>query len=167
MVFENVGNTGPGQQGQPSEPQPKAGKSLNWEDIHWLKSICGRMKVRMIHFFAERTSKFRPERCPAMLKEHGYIRQRPTLHVEIWPPLGHAYRALLRALFGRLVVRQVIVKSIMTGEAAEEALTHGVDAVWVSNHGGRQLDTVPATIEILPEVGVDCCLTVKREVGYV
>lgn len=40
----------------------------------------------------------------------------------------------------------------MTKEAAEEAVAHGVDAVWVSNHGGRQLDTVPATIEILPEV---------------
>lgn len=51
----------------------------------------------------------------------------------------------------------------MTREAAEEALVHGVDAVWVSNHGGRQLDTVPATIEILPEVNqikqdiVTCC----------
>lgn len=42
----------------------------------------------------------------------------------------------------------------MTREAAEEALVHGVDAVWVSNHGGRQLDTVPATIEILPEVNL-------------
>lgn len=40
----------------------------------------------------------------------------------------------------------------MTREAAEEAIVHGVDAVWVSNHGGRQLDTVAATIEVLPEV---------------
>ena len=32
---------------------------------------------------------------------------------------------------------------------AEEA---GVDALWVSNHGGRQLDTAPATIEVLPAI---------------
>ncbi|CAN0309519.1 unnamed protein product [Ectocarpus sp. 13 AM-2016] len=47
---------------------------------------------------------------------------------------------------------KIVVKSVMTREAVEEALAHGVDAVWVSNHGGRQLDTVAATIEILPEV---------------
>lgn len=28
----------------------------------------------------------------------------------------------------------------------------GVDAIWVSNHGGRQLDTCPATIEALPAI---------------
>lgn len=28
----------------------------------------------------------------------------------------------------------------------------GVDAVWVSNHGGRQLDTSPATIWVLPNI---------------
>lgn len=42
----------------------------------------------------------------------------------------------------------------MTKEAAEQALRHGADAVWVSNHGGRQLDTLPATIEALPEVNI-------------
>lgn len=68
--------------------------------------------------------------------------------------------ALLTASIGSLVqttnqhAQKVVVKSIMTKEAALEALAHGVDAVWVSNHGGRQLDTVPATIEILPEVKV-------------
>lgn len=45
-----------------------------------------------------------------------------------------------------------MVKSVMTKEGAEEALAVGADAVWVSNHGGRQLDTLPATIEVLPEV---------------
>ncbi|CAM9851560.1 unnamed protein product [Pylaiella littoralis] len=76
--------------GQPFEPPPEAGKTLNWDDIRWLRTICGRMKV--------------------------------------------------------------VLKSVMTREAAEEAIVHGVDAVWVSNHGGRQLDTVAATIEVLPEV---------------
>lgn len=32
------------------------------------------------------------------------------------------------------------------------AYKHGVDAIWVSNHGGRQLDTSPATIWALPAI---------------
>lgn len=35
-----------------------------------------------------------------------------------------------------------------------QIVVKGVDGVWVSNHGGRQLDTVPATIEVLPEVWI-------------
>ncbi|KAM7294237.1 putative (S)-2-hydroxy-acid oxidase, partial [Ixodes scapularis] len=37
-------------------------------------------------------------------------------------------------------------------EDAEEAIKHGVSAILVSNHGGRQLDGVPSSIEALPEV---------------
>lgn len=44
------------------------------------------------------------------------------------------------------------LKGIMTGEDAELACQHGVDGILVSNHGARQLDTVPATIEVLGEV---------------
>jgi isopentenyl diphosphate isomerase/L-lactate dehydrogenase-like FMN-dependent dehydrogenase len=40
----------------------------------------------------------------------------------------------------------------MTGEDAALAVEHGASAVWVSNHGGRQLDRVPATIDVLEEV---------------
>lgn len=46
----------------------------------------------------------------------------------------------------------VIVKGIMTKEDAVLALRHQVSAIVVSNHGGRQLDGVPATIEVLPEI---------------
>ncbi|CAN8015293.1 unnamed protein product [Ixodes persulcatus] len=46
----------------------------------------------------------------------------------------------------------VIAKGILTAEDAEEAIKHGVSAILVSNHGGRQLDGVPSTIEALPEV---------------
>lgn len=46
----------------------------------------------------------------------------------------------------------VIVKGVQTAEDARLACEHGAAAVVVSNHGGRQLDGVPATIEILPEV---------------
>jgi 4-hydroxymandelate oxidase len=46
----------------------------------------------------------------------------------------------------------IVVKGILTGEDATRAVEHGADAVAVSNHGGRQLDTAVSSIEALPEV---------------
>ncbi len=46
----------------------------------------------------------------------------------------------------------VLVKGILTAEDAVLAVEHGVAGIIVSNHGGRQLDTVLAGIEALPEV---------------
>ena len=41
---------------------------------------------------------------------------------------------------------------IHTAEDARLAVEHGVNAVWVSNHGARQIDGVLASIDILPEI---------------
>ena len=46
----------------------------------------------------------------------------------------------------------VLVKGIVRGDDAELAAEHGAAGVVVSNHGGRQLDTSPATADALPEV---------------
>ncbi len=46
----------------------------------------------------------------------------------------------------------IVIKGIVRGDDAVLAAQHGAVAVIVSNHGGRQLDTSPATIEVLPEV---------------
>ncbi|KAL1459597.1 hypothetical protein WDU94_011562 [Cyamophila willieti] len=46
----------------------------------------------------------------------------------------------------------VICKGILTGEDANLCLEVGAQGIIVSNHGGRQLDQTPATIEALPEV---------------
>jgi 4-hydroxymandelate oxidase len=46
----------------------------------------------------------------------------------------------------------VILKGILNPDDAEEAVKRGVAAIVVSNHGGRALDTEPATIEVLPAV---------------
>lgn len=46
----------------------------------------------------------------------------------------------------------IIIKGILTKEDAELAVEHGVQGIIVSNHGGRQLDGVPATIDCLPEI---------------
>ena len=46
----------------------------------------------------------------------------------------------------------LVLKGIVTREDAVLAGEHGVDGIWVSNHGGRQLDGVAASIDALPEV---------------
>jgi isopentenyl diphosphate isomerase/L-lactate dehydrogenase-like FMN-dependent dehydrogenase len=57
--------------------------------------------------------------------------------------------AWVRAQTGGL---PVILKGILTAEDARLAVEAGVDAIVVSNHGGRQLDHAPASITVLPEV---------------
>ncbi len=46
----------------------------------------------------------------------------------------------------------VVVKGVLTAEDARRAVDHGARAVIVSNHGGRQLDGAPASLDALPEV---------------
>jgi (S)-2-hydroxy-acid oxidase len=46
----------------------------------------------------------------------------------------------------------VIVKGILRGEDAMEAARRGVRGIFVSNHGARQLDSVPSSIDVLSEV---------------
>lgn len=46
----------------------------------------------------------------------------------------------------------VLVKGIQSPEDAEVAISAGADGIWVSNHGGRQLDGGPASFEVLPKI---------------
>jgi (S)-mandelate dehydrogenase len=46
----------------------------------------------------------------------------------------------------------LIVKGIMHPEDAEKALSLGVDGMFVSNHGGRQIEALPAPIDVLPAI---------------
>mmetsp|Transcript_34036 Transcript_34036/g.46733 ORF Transcript_34036/g.46733 Transcript_34036/m.46733 type:complete len:390 (+) Transcript_34036:93-1262(+) len=59
---------------------------------------------------------------------------------------------------------KIVVKGVMTVEDAVASVKHGVDGIWVSNHGARQLDTTPATIEVLPEI---CRAVAKKVEVYV
>jgi glycolate oxidase len=67
----------------------------------------------------------------------------------------HAMRldwAVVAKLKHRLGAVPLILKGIATAEDAALALEHGVDAIYVSNHGGRQLDHGRGAMDILPEV---------------
>ena len=46
----------------------------------------------------------------------------------------------------------IVVKGVHIGDDARRAIDEGADAIVVSNHGGRQLDTVAPTIRALPEI---------------
>jgi glycolate oxidase len=52
----------------------------------------------------------------------------------------------------RAVKLPLMLKGIQTAEDAELCVKHGVDIIYVSNHGGRQLDHCRGAIELLPEV---------------
>lgn len=46
---------------------------------------------------------------------------------------------------------EIWIKGVLTAEDTLKAVEMGCDGILVSNHGGRQLDGVPATIDALPE----------------
>jgi len=45
-----------------------------------------------------------------------------------------------------------LLKGVQTAEDAEIAVAHGVDVIWVSNHGGRQIDHARGSMDSLPEI---------------
>src|SRR5437870_5446878 len=69
---------------------------------------------------------------------------------------GHEFQAALNwdhvKRFKDLHDIPLILKGIATAEDAALAVEHGVEGVYVSNHGGRQLDHGRGTMDILPEV---------------
>jgi isopentenyl diphosphate isomerase/L-lactate dehydrogenase-like FMN-dependent dehydrogenase len=46
----------------------------------------------------------------------------------------------------------IVIKGVLTVQDARRSLDHGAAAIVVSNHGGRQLDGVPAPMRVLPEI---------------
>ena len=67
----------------------------------------------------------------------------------VWaPPITWADLAWLRSLTSL----PLVVKGIRTAEDARLCVEHGVDGVYVSNHGGRQIDGTLSAIETLPEM---------------
>lgn len=72
-----------------------------------------------------------------------YVNEQLTIPSVSWADLGWVRREWEGPL---------VIKGITTPEDARRALDAGVDGVSVSNHGGRQLDGVPAAIQVLPDI---------------
>lgn len=77
-------------------------------------------------------------------EKHGFQRlENPQLSALTWDDL-----ATIRSWSSL----PLVVKGILTGEDAGLAVEHGADAIVVSNHGARQLDRSPATVDVLADV---------------
>ncbi|MCA1646080.1 MAG: alpha-hydroxy-acid oxidizing protein [Chloroflexi bacterium] len=72
----------------------------------------------------------------------------PFVNSQFDPSVSWADLAWFRSIWSG----PLVLKGIMSAEDARRAVEYGVDAIVVSNHGGRQLDGLPAAIEVLPEV---------------
>ncbi|EFW99018.1 L-lactate dehydrogenase [Grosmannia clavigera kw1407] len=72
-----------------------------------------------------------------------------TLRVCYTPALVWEDLAWIRARWGS---RPIIVKGIQSVEDAVEATRHGVDGIYLSNHGGRQLDYAPSAVQTLLDI---------------
>jgi NAD(P)H-dependent flavin oxidoreductase YrpB (nitropropane dioxygenase family) len=69
----------------------------------------------------------------------------------LYPPAGSKTVAELREIIDYAGV-PFLIKGIMTVKGARKALEAGASGIVVSNHGGRVLDGVPATAEVLPAI---------------
>ena len=87
---------------------------------------------------------------------HDYVHKAPMFagldvsHVKEHTPSNLTWDYLKR--LRDLVSVKLLVKGIVTGEDAALCVTHGADGVIISNHGGRNEETLRSTIECLPEV---------------
>ena len=88
-----------------------------------------------------RTSSTSSRRTSA--RSRAYVDRELTDQSATWERVGLASPTLGRPARG---------EGRALGADALEAVRQGADAVYVSNHGGRQLDTSPATLDVLPEM---------------
>ncbi|KAI0023540.1 FMN-dependent dehydrogenase-domain-containing protein [Xylariomycetidae sp. FL0641] len=61
----------------------------------------------------------------------------------------------------------LVLKGVQTSVDAVRAMDAGVDAIYISNHGGRSLDTAPATVLVLLELQKNCPEVFERMEVYV
>ena len=100
-------------------------------------------RERAIRAGSEGGSRTNPSRLRGAKKESPYRLERRFTAELTWAFLGEL-KSWVKA--------PVLVKGLMTAEDAELAIQHGADGIVVSNHGGRYLNTVPSTIEVLPSI---------------
>jgi 4-hydroxymandelate oxidase len=81
--------------------------------------------------------------CELMRTANGDVRP-----IELSAELGWRHLDWLRGITSL----PIVIKGVVHPADAELAVTRGIDAIIVSNHGGRQLDTMPAAIELLPAI---------------
>jgi isopentenyl diphosphate isomerase/L-lactate dehydrogenase-like FMN-dependent dehydrogenase len=131
-----------------ANPNPKIFQLYVQGDLKWLENILTRVKRAGYSAL-----------CLTVDTAHYGHRERQMM--DRWLPpsrrgVGYEYRAgltwetldTIKAIAGL----PFILKGVATAEDAGLAMEHGVSAVYISNHGGRQLDHGRGTIDMLPEI---------------
>jgi len=133
-------------------PGPKVSQLYIRGDADWSEQLIGRVAAAGYAAIALTVDSARYGRRERQLRT-GW---RPPTHRDGRPEPGIVWQA--RLTWDRLEAMReqsglpAIVKGVQSGRDAEIAVERGFEVVWVSNHGGRDLDHADATIESLREV---------------
>jgi 4-hydroxymandelate oxidase len=114
-------------------------------------ALCVTVDCQVVGFRARnRMARFRPDRAvwSGNVVDDGSPNMASTFGARVVPSWTWDRLAEATARHGM----PWIAKGILTTEAAEAALTAGASAILVSNHGGRQVDPSPASLDVLPEI---------------
>lgn len=131
-----------------ASPSPKIFQLYVQGDLKWVESLLNRVKQAGYSAL-----------CLTVDTAHYGHRERQMM--DRWLPpsrrgVGYEYRASLTwetlDAIREMAGLPFILKGVATAEDAAIAVEHGVSAIYVSNHGGRQLDHGRATIDMLPEI---------------
>ncbi len=132
-------------------PTPKIFQLYVHGDMKWTEDIIGRVKqagyaaLALTVDVAHYSRRERP-----MLTRY----QPPTRRVGQAPDRRHQASLTWETMdiIKEMAGLPFMVKGIQTAEDAAIAVQHGVDVMWVSNHGGRQIDHGLGSMETLPEI---------------
>ncbi len=118
-------------------------------DLQWTADILGRMKqagyaaLALTMDVAHYSRRERP-----MVTRY----QPPTRRVAPYQPYLASLTWETMDLIREMAGLPFMLKGVQTAEDAALAVQHGVDVIWVSNHGGRQIDHGRGSMETLPEI---------------
>ena len=118
-------------------------------DMDWVRDILGRVKAagyRALCLTVDVAVYSRRER--PMLTRWVTPTQRVAVNRRHLASLTWETMDMIKEMCGL----PFMLKGVQTAEDAALAVAHGVDVIWVSNHGGRQLDHARGAIDTLPEI---------------
>jgi isopentenyl diphosphate isomerase/L-lactate dehydrogenase-like FMN-dependent dehydrogenase len=131
-----------------ASPHPKIFQLYVQGDMNWVAALLARAKNAGYQALC-------------LTVDTAYYGRRERQMMDRWLPpsrrmTGYEHRAALTwetmDAIKEMAGLPFILKGVATAEDAALAVQHGVSAVYISNHGGRQLDHGRGTIEMLPEI---------------
>lgn len=127
-------------------PTPKIFQLYVHGDMEWVEQLIARVKKQPSFIALALTvdvAHYSRRERPMLSRYSRPARDRSEQAKLTWDTLDH-----IKEMAGL----PFLLKGVQTGEDAEIAIAHGVDVLWVSNHGGRQIDHARGSMEALPEI---------------